>query len=133
MVYKYKSIYFIWYIYGIYIYIYGCFQTNRGAPKSSILMGFSLINHSFSLFLETPIHIYIYMYIFKYKRSLHNPLFFTCPTHEDIYDKFNSSNEDQKFAVCKFKAYHAVETVKSACAPTPATVATWETAHSISK
>ena len=35
---------------------YGCFQ-KQGTPKSSILMGFSLINHPFwvPLFLETPI------------------------------------------------------------------------------
>ncbi len=34
---------------------------NRGTPKSSILIGFSIINHPFSgtrvpLFLETPMH-----------------------------------------------------------------------------
>ena len=34
---------------------------NRGTPKSSILIGFSIINHPFGvlLFLETPIWCYI--------------------------------------------------------------------------
>ena len=37
---------------------------NNGTPKSSILIGFSIINHPFGipLFLETPIYIYIYFF-----------------------------------------------------------------------
>ena len=46
--------------------VFGCFNymgvsKNRGTPKSSILIGFSLINHPFwgtvPLFLETPIYL----------------------------------------------------------------------------
>ena len=38
---------------------------NSGTPKSSILIGFSIINHPFgvSLFLETPISVYFYHYL----------------------------------------------------------------------
>ena len=37
---------------------------NRGTPKSSILIGFSIINHPFwgPLFLETPIYNYIFVH-----------------------------------------------------------------------
>ena len=40
---------------------------NRGTPKSSILIGFSIINHPFwgtvPLFLETPIYVqYLYFH-----------------------------------------------------------------------
>ena len=52
----------------IYIYIYLGFSINGGTAKSSILAGFSLINHPFYglPLLETPIHIYIYMYVYIY-------------------------------------------------------------------
>ena len=33
----------------VYAMTYGCFQ-NRGTPKSSILIGFSIINHPFWVF-----------------------------------------------------------------------------------
>ena len=46
-----------------YIYIYRDVSENSGTPKSSILIGFSIINHPF---WGTPIlgnsHIYIYTY-----------------------------------------------------------------------
>ena len=56
----------------IFIYIYGC-SKNNGTPKSSILIGFSIINHPF-WGINTPIfgntHIYIYIidifFIHKY-------------------------------------------------------------------
>ena len=41
----------------IYVYIYGCFQKYGKTPKSSILIGFSIINHPFwetPKILETP-------------------------------------------------------------------------------
>ena len=48
----------------IYIYIYMGVSENNGTPKSSILIGFSIINHPF---WGTPIvgntHIYIYIYV----------------------------------------------------------------------
>ena len=46
----------------LYIYIYMDVSENNGTPKSSILIGFSIINHPFGvpLFLETP-NIYIYI------------------------------------------------------------------------
>ena len=49
-----------------YIYIYMDVSENSGTPKSSILIGFSIINHPFGvpLFLETPIYIYIYIYTY---------------------------------------------------------------------
>ena len=45
----------------IYICMYMGVSENSGTPKSSILIGFSIINHPFwgTLFLETPIYIYI--------------------------------------------------------------------------
>ena len=49
------------YKYMIYMYIYMGVSKNRGTPKSSMLIGFSIINHPF---WGTPIfgntHIYIY-------------------------------------------------------------------------
>ena len=44
------------YIYTVYIYIHSGISWNGGTPKSSILMGFSIINHpafGVSPFLET--------------------------------------------------------------------------------
>ena len=50
----------------IYIGIYGCWTKNRGGtPKSSILIGFSIIStihFGVPLFLEIPIYIYVYIY-----------------------------------------------------------------------
>ena len=46
-------------IINIYIYTkYVDVSKNRGTPKSSILIGFSIVNHRFGvpLFLETPIY-----------------------------------------------------------------------------
>ena len=49
--------------------VYMGVSKNRGTPKSSILIGFSLINHLFwvPLFLETPIYIYIFISQYTYK------------------------------------------------------------------
>ena len=48
----------------VYIYIYMGVSTNNGTPKSSILIGFSIINHPF---WDTPIfgniHIYVYTHV----------------------------------------------------------------------
>ena len=50
------------YIY-VHIYIHMGVSKNNGTPKSSTLIGFSIINHPFwgfsPYFLETPIYIYI--------------------------------------------------------------------------
>ena len=45
---------------------------NSGTPQSSILIGFSIINHPFwvPLFLEIPVYIYIYVYIYKNPRKV---------------------------------------------------------------
>ena len=46
----------------IEIEVYGGFHSHGGTPKSSIFMGFSIINHPFWVppFVELPICIYIY-------------------------------------------------------------------------
>ena len=40
---------------------------NRGTPKSSILIGFSIINHPFwgTPFLETPMYVIVYLDCFQ--------------------------------------------------------------------
>ena len=49
---------------------------NSGTPKSSILMGFSIINHPFwgtIIFGNTHIYIYIYIYVegtFMYRMTV---------------------------------------------------------------
>ena len=45
-----------------HIYIYMGVSKNNGTPNSSILIGFSLINHPFwgTIFLKTPIYTYIH-------------------------------------------------------------------------
>ena len=48
-------------VYNIYIYIYMGVSKNRGTPKSSILIGFSIINHPFwgtPIFGNTNIYIF---------------------------------------------------------------------------
>ena len=63
-----------WYTYIICMYMWRFFS-NRGTPKSSILVGFSIINHpaiGVPPLQETPIwcicmHIYTYIYIYMYK------------------------------------------------------------------
>ena len=58
---------------------------NNGTPKSSISIGFFIINHPFwgvSLFLETPIYIYIYRYkshVYTYVPSLTHTNGRACP------------------------------------------------------
>ena len=46
------------------LFLYMGISKNIGTPKSSILIGFSIINHPFwgTPFLETPIYIYIYIF-----------------------------------------------------------------------
>ena len=59
-IYIYIHIYIYIYIYiHTYIYIYMGVSKNSGTPKSSILIGFSIINHPFwgTLFLETSISL----------------------------------------------------------------------------
>ena len=50
------------------MYIYIAVSKNRGTPKSSILIGFSIINHPFwgTPILETSIAIWSYMYIYVF-------------------------------------------------------------------
>ena len=46
----------------VYIYIYMEVSENRGTPKSSILIGFSIVNHSFwgtPIFGNTHVHVYV--------------------------------------------------------------------------
>ena len=51
----------------IYIYIYMGVSKNNGTPKSSILIGFSIINHPFwGTTIFGNIHIYIYTYIYTH-------------------------------------------------------------------
>ena len=53
------------------IYPYMGVSKNNGTPKSSILIGFSIINHSFwGTTIFGNIHIYIYIqYVSKLQRS----------------------------------------------------------------
>ena len=49
----------------ISLYIYMGVSKNRGTPKSSILIGFSIINHPFwGTIIFGNTHIYIYMFFF---------------------------------------------------------------------
>ena len=75
-IYIYMFIYFI-YIYQnpanldiLYMYLYMGVSKNSGTPKSSILIGFSIINHPF---WGTPIfgntHIYIYIWCISTKET----------------------------------------------------------------
>ena len=53
----------------IYIYMYMDVSENSGTPKSSIFIGFSIINHPFwgtPIFGNTHMYIYIYIYEFTY-------------------------------------------------------------------
>ena len=52
--------------------IYMDVSENRGTPKSSILIGFSITSHPFwvSLFLETPIYIYTYIWCWHHTCGL---------------------------------------------------------------
>ena len=79
----------------IYIYVYTLYMDvseNSGTPKSSILIGFSIINH---LFWGTPIfgntHIYIYMHPGPIQKL-------TCPHQKGTFEK--SSTQKYWEGIC---------------------------------
>ena len=69
----YNDMYCITYYYRYMIYIYMGVSKNRGTPKSSILIGFSIINHPF---WGTPIFGNIHIYLYMLQRWGGNPLHF---------------------------------------------------------
>ena len=65
----------------ICIYIYMDVSENSGTPKSSILIGFSIINHPFRgtpifgnthMYICTYVYMYVYMYICIYGWRFHS-------------------------------------------------------------
>ena len=64
---------------------------NRGTPKSSILIGFSLINHLFwgtPIFGNTHIYIYTYTYTYTYTHATANLLWWVFRCHLEVVRNF---------------------------------------------
>ena len=89
---------------------------HKGTPKSSILIGVSIINHPFfgvPLFLETPIWIYYrqYTHVSDYKENVYG--FFrssslSCPSLKKKTGQEELKNTNQKVFLTKMTADHNI-------------------------